>query len=80
MEDKTLIINRPRPRKSEKLTPKEWELFENWLIKQPTFYDARLAIGISAPTFEAVRYKKGQGRPDTIAKIRAVINQPPQAT
>jgi hypothetical protein len=67
-------MSRVRPRKSEKLTVKEFEDLETWVKEQPTLYDAYLTIGISAPTLDAVRYKKGQGRPDTIAKLRAVIN------
>ena len=69
---------RPRPRKTEKLSRVEFEALQKFIKMQPTKYDAQILIGISAPTMDAVLFKKGQGAPTTIAKIRAAINSPQQ--
>jgi hypothetical protein len=61
-----------RVRKSEQLTDQEFLGFENWVKNQRTKVDACEALGIGRPTLDALLFKRGQGSPATIAKIRTI--------
>ena len=62
-----------RVRKSEKLTVGEKKIFLEWVDNQPTKLDAALLLNISRPTLDRVIHS-GSGSPETIAKIKTVIN------
>jgi hypothetical protein len=63
-------VNTERRRKSDKLLPAEFTEFKKKVDSFDTKIDAAEFFGFSTVTLEAVTFKKGKGRPDTIQKIR----------
>lgn len=63
-----------RKRKSEKLTKQEATAFKKWVASQPTKIDAAAVLNISRTSLHLVQNSES-GRPETIAKIRAVLNE-----
>lgn len=63
-------------RKSVRLTPAEFKSFKKYVKDHITQLDAAMEIGITRPTLERMLVM-GQGSPETIGKIRQVINQQP---
>lgn len=63
-----------RVRKSEKFTKEEYSALVKWVNSQLTKIDAGELLGISRQTLDRVLITKS-GSPDTVNKIRGVINQ-----
>lgn len=62
-----------RPHRSEKLMVGEKSLLKAWIAKQRTFEEAAATVGVTKVTLYKVS-GTGTGKPDTLKKIRAVIN------
>lgn len=59
-----------RPRRSEKLSDAEFDLFKERANSFLTQRDAAEYFGFSTVTLVAIMLKNGQGSPDSISKIR----------
>lgn len=62
-----------RVRKSVKLSPLEFKAFKKYVNGKETKVDASIEIDITRPTLDRVLLS-GSGSPETIEKIKAVIN------
>lgn len=62
-----------RPKKSEKLTSGEKRLLMAWIYLQPTFDAAAKTLNIARSNLYNIT-SRGSGRPESIKKIRSVIN------
>lgn len=62
-----------RKKRSEKMTKDEHKAFLRFIKSFETKTDVVYTLKISRPTLDAIIYK-GSGRPETIQKIRTVLN------
>lgn len=68
-----MINIQERKRKSEKLTPEEFEALKKYVASLTTVIDAAAAIGIHRNTLDIILIK-GKGSPETIGLIRDRLN------
>jgi predicted DNA-binding protein (UPF0251 family) len=70
--DKTSNTIRPRPKRSEKITPDEAAALSQYVASLDTQYDAALDLGVSRVTLTNILLRKS-GKPSTVAVIREKI-------
>jgi hypothetical protein len=68
------ITMKDRIRRSEPMTKDEHKAFTKWVQSFPTQLDAAAVLGVSRITISNLVFK-GTGHPDTIKKVREVINR-----